>query len=44
MIDFSLNVISKLCQVNIGRTTFKFVLHLCTREVVQHYLHHGEFI
>jgi hypothetical protein len=44
MIDFGLNFIRKLCQINIRRAAFEFVFDLRARKMVQHHLHHGEFV
>jgi hypothetical protein len=42
--NFVSNLIRKLGQVDTGVAALEFVLHLGTRKLVQHHLHHGEFV
>ena len=43
-LDFTANFIGVGSEIDAGVATFEAVLHLRTRELVQHHLHHGELV
>jgi len=44
MLDFCLDAGQPACQINPRSTAFEAVLHQGTWMLVQHRLHHGEFV